>query len=323
MANPKKCQSLSFFLKDAKQPPVVSVGLYQYDRAHKVKKFKINLSYLEGTLSSIINVGLFAVKLWAGTVTGSISMIADAWHTLSDTFTSLVVIFGSWVAGKPKDDSHPFGHGRAEIIGAVVIGTLLGIVGISFMRDSYLQLKNRAEVLFDNKSIIIFACSIVLKEGLAQFALWAGKKSSSRALIADGWHHRSDAIASALIVLGALVGKFFWWIDGALGLLVSLLILYAAFEIIREGASILMGEGVDRDFEVEIRKTVEKESPEVNHIHHIHVHRYGDHIEVTMHIRVRGSITLKEAHKTTSRLEQVLRKDLKIEPTIHIEPDDY
>jgi cation diffusion facilitator family transporter len=279
-----------------------------------------NLSYLEGGLSAVVNTGLFGLKLWAGVTTGSIAMIADAWHTLSDTFTSLILIVGGWISGKPKDTRHPFGHGRAEIIVAIVIGTLLGFVGLNFLRESYLQLKARPQILFGNTSLLIFGVSVVLKEGLAQFAIRAGKKNDSRALIADGWHHRSDAVASALIVIGALVGKYLWWIDGVLGILVSVLILYAAFEIFREAASVLMGEGVDHDFVRRIRESITRVEPEVSDIHHIHAHRYGEHIEVTLHVRIRGSISLNEAHETASRMEEALKKELNIEPTIHVEP---
>jgi cation diffusion facilitator family transporter len=177
---------------------------------------KQQLGYIEGWLSTVLNTLLFGLKLWVGIRAGSVAMVADAWHTLSDTLTSIVVIFGFWIAGKPQDREHPFGHGRAEVIGAVVIGTLLAVVGFNFLVKSYHQLRNPQHVNFSLFSIVVFAISIVLKEALAQFSLWAGKKVKSQSLIADGWHHRSDAIASALIVIGALFGKTFWWIDGVL-----------------------------------------------------------------------------------------------------------
>lgn len=281
---------------------------------------KQQLGYLEGWLSSVLNSVLFGFKLWVGLAIGSVAMIADAWHTLSDTMTSAVVLVGFWIAGKPRDKEHPFGHGRAELIGAIIIATLLALVGFNFLKDSYLQLRDAKPVNFSTLGVIIFLISVFLKEGLAQFSIWAGKKVNSKALIADGWHHRSDAIASLLIVVGALLGKHFWWIDGVLGLLVSLLILYAAFDIIKETSYTLLGERMGPELEEQIKQVVKIVAPEVSEIHHPHVHRYGDHIEVTLHLRMDENYSLQQAHDIVTKIEDELRKTLHIEPTIHAEP---
>ncbi|MEW5815182.1 MAG: cation diffusion facilitator family transporter [Spirochaetota bacterium] len=281
---------------------------------------KKKLGYIEGLSSSIINVGLFALKLWVGIISGSVAMIADSWHTLSDTLTSIVVLFGFWISGKPRDMKHPFGHGRAELIAALIIGTLLGLVGLNFLKDSYLQLKNAHAVRFSLLSIVIFLISVFIKEGLAQFSMWAGRKTKSTSLIADGWHHRSDAIASALIVVGALFGRYFWWIDGVLGILVSLLIIYAAFTIIKEAADTFMGEEADSRLKQEIEEVIKRVIPDMKDMHHLHVHKYGDHVEVTLHVNISDKYTFQQAHDLTTQVENSLRESLKIEPTIHIEP---
>ncbi|MBN1562791.1 MAG: cation transporter [Anaerolineae bacterium] len=281
---------------------------------------KQRLGYVEGWLSAIVNTVLFGFKLWAGMSLGSIAMIADAWHTLSDTLTSAVVLFGFWIAGKPKDKEHPFGHGRAELVSAIIIGTLLAVVGLNFLQDSYEQLRNHHAVTFKLIGILVFVLSILLKEALAQFSIWAGKKINSQALLADGWHHRSDAIASALIVVGGLFGAKFWWIDGVLGLGVSLLIIYAAFSIIKDAADSLLGEPMTAELEQQIFQVVQETAPETSELHHTHVHRYGDHTEVTFHIRLNAAYPLHQAHAIVTTIEQELRRQLHIEPTIHAEP---
>ena len=285
-----------------------------------MKTEKQRLGYIEGWVSSGLNVALFGLKLWVGMLSGSIAMIADAWHTLSDTLTSLVVVFGFWVSGKPRDKEHPFGHGRAEVIAAAIIGTLLAVVGVNFLKESYLQLQQHIPVNFTLTGILIFGVSIVLKEGLAQFSIWAGRKVNSQALIADGWHHRSDAIASLLIVVGALFGEYFWWIDGVLGLLVSLLILYAAFDILRQASESLLGESIDPKLEQDIQQVITRIAPDTSGMHHPHVHRYGDHLEVTFHLKMNANYSLYQAHDLVSRIENELRATLHIEPTIHAEP---
>ena len=284
----------------------------------ELQKRKLGLA--EGIISSVTNVALFGVKIWVGMLTGSVAMIADAWHTLSDTVTSLVVIFGFWVSGKPGDRDHPFGHGRAELVGSVVIGTLLAVVGVTFLRESFTQLRSGAAVHFSTLSVVVFACSAVFKEALARFSIWAGRKADSKSLIADGWHHRSDAIASALIVVGSLLGRRIWWIDGVLGIAVAALILYAAVEIIRDTAKVFLGEAAGAKLTQDIMDIVQQEAPDVVMVHHIHVHRYGHHAEVTLHVHLPDNYRLKQAHDVVTSLETVLRTTLKVEPTIHVEP---
>ena len=276
--------------------------------------------YLEGGLSVILNTGLFALKFWVGTISGSIAMIADAWHTLSDTLTSLVLLLGFWMAARRPDEEHPFGHGRAEIISALIIGALLAVVGFGFLKESVVRLQHQAAATFGPVAMIVFGASVLLKEGLAQFSLWAGRRTNSESLKADGWHHRSDAIASALIVLGGLLGTRFWWLDGVMGICVSLLILYATYDIMKHAASPLLGEAPDGAMERRIQEIVRAVAPNVHALHHFHMHRYGEHVELTFHIRLPADLKLAEAHETTTRIETALRDQLNIEATIHAEP---
>jgi cation diffusion facilitator family transporter len=282
---------------------------------------KQKLGYLEGWLSIVINTLLFAVKFWAGSRIGSVSMVADSWHTLSDTLTSVVVIVGFWIMARPADKEHPYGHARAENIAAIIIGVLLAVVGVYFGYESIQRLLHRQSVSFSLLAIIIFAVSVLFKEGLAQFAFWAGRKADSQAVTADGWHHRSDAIASLLIVVGALVGAKLWWMDGALGVGVALLIIWAAVGIIRETSSILMGEELDGETRKVILENVRKEYADVaDDVHHLHVHRYGGTVALTLHIRVPAAMSVKESHAISDRIEGRLKREMRLDATVHMEP---
>jgi cation diffusion facilitator family transporter len=275
---------------------------------------------VEGWLSVALNTLLFGLKFWFGRASLSVSMVADAWHTLSDTLTSVVVIVGFFIMARPADREHPFGHARAEGIAAIVIGVLLAVVGGSFFVDSVKRLAEARAASFSAAAVAVFAVSIVLKEALAQFAFRAGRKIGSRAVTADGWHHRSDAIASALIVAGALAGRSLWWMDGALGIGVSLLILWAALDIVRTSASPLLGESVDRVTETRVAAAIRAEHPAVEDVHHLHVHRYGRNVEMTVHVRLPPRMSVAEAHGISERLERRILADLGIVATVHVEP---
>jgi cation diffusion facilitator family transporter len=285
-----------------------------------VKKDRRSLAYLEGTVSLILNLVLFGLKYWAGLVSGSVAIIADAWHTLSDSITSLVVIIGAKAAHKPADEKHPFGHGRAELIASVIIGVLLGMVGFNFVLESVEKLQSRQAGGFGTLAVVVFAVSVVLKETMARFAIHAGKKSGYRSLAADGWHHRSDAVASALILAGIFLGRRFWWIDGALGIAVALLIIYAAFDVIRDAVDPLMGKAADEKLIEQLRQIGREVAGQPLHVHHVHIHEYGSNTELTLHINMDGSIPLERAHEMGSAFEKAVRERLDMEATVHIEP---
>ncbi|MBN2571068.1 MAG: cation transporter [Ignavibacteriales bacterium] len=278
------------------------------------------LGYIEGFASVIINVILFVIKIWVGILVGSVAMIADAWHTLSDTLTSGIVILGVWISKKPADKKHPFGHGRAELISAIIISILLALVAINFIIDSIGQLIEQTKVQYTTTSIIVFAVSIFIKESLARFSIWAGKKASLKSLIADGWHHRSDAIASAVILIGALLGPLFWWLDGVLGLFVSILILKVAYDVFKDTSTLLMGEKPDDELITKIKETVREITGDTLNLHHEHLHRYGEHIEISFHLCLPGDLTLTQTHEIIDRIEKKLKTELNIYATIHAEP---
>ncbi|MBN2533015.1 MAG: cation transporter [Spirochaetales bacterium] len=280
------------------------------------------LAYTEGWVSIVLNTLLFALKYWAGIVTGSVAIIADAWHTLSDSITSIVVIAGAKASSKPADNEHPFGHGRAELIASIIISALLGVVAINFMVESINKLIHSESAHFGLFAIIVFLVSAVLKEALAIFSFWAGKKADSRSLKADGWHHQSDAIASIVILAGIFLQNYFWWIDGVLGIIVALLIFYTALDILIKGANPLLGEKPDEELRKKITAIAEEIYPANIYIHHMHIHRYGNHTELSFHIKLKGQITLNQAHKMATQLELALKEKLGIYATIHMEPLD-
>ncbi len=271
--------------------------------------------------SLVLNIVLFGIKLWAGIVSNSVALVADAWHTLSDSISSITVFIGLKVSSQPADKKHPYGHGRAEIISAVVVGVLLAVVGFNFLIESILKLRSHEEVHYGMVAIVVTIISIVVKEGMAQYSIIIGKKSRSKALIADGWHHRSDAISSAVILVGILIGRKFWWIDGTLGILISLMLFYTTYVILRDAVSVLLGEEIDKSTKKEIKKIGKSIKGYDVQPHHFHAHQYGLHTEITFHIRLPGDMLLKEAHNIATEYENTVFKKHGLIATIHIDPD--
>jgi cation diffusion facilitator family transporter len=285
-----------------------------------MKKKSTSLAYLEGWLSIVVNVLLFGLKYWAGIVTHSVAIIADAWHSLSDSLSSLVLLVGVKAATKPADKKHPFGHGRAELIASVIIGVVLAIVGFDFFMEGISKLSKHEAADFGTFAVVVIAVSVVVKEGIAQFSFWASRQTGSQVLRADGWHHRSDAISSVVILVGIFFGKYFWWIDGVLGILIAILILYTAYDILKEGINPLLGEHPDEELVSRIKAIADRFAPSAVDAHHIHCHRYGRHRELTFHIYLDGATNLNDSHAIADAIETAIREELDIEATIHVEP---
>ena len=286
----------------------------------ELTKNKVKYANIEGWLSLLSNVVLFALKFWVGLISGSVALIADAWHTLSDSLSSIILLVAIKISNKPADEDHPFGHGRAEIIASLIIGVLLSVISFNFLLDSIEKFSNHQSANFGTIVIIVTIISIIVKELLAQYAIWAYKKTKLNTLKAEAWHHRSDAISSVIILIGILFGKSFWWMDSVLGIMVALLIFYASYEVIHDAINPLMGEKPNKKLISKIKNLISRITDIDVHFHHLHIHNYGEHTEITFHIMLPPHISLHEAHIITEKIELTIRKELNLEATIHMEP---
>lgn len=275
---------------------------------------------LAGIVSILVNVALFALKYWAGIVSGSVALLADAWHTLSDSLTSIVVIAGVRLAGKKADREHPFGHGRWEQIASIFIGFILAIVAYEFIREAYDKFRSHEAADYGMIAIVVTIISILVKEGLSQYALYIYRKTELSTLRADAWHHRSDALSSVIILVGIFLKKWFWWIDSLLAVIVSLILFWAVYDIIKKAIFSLLGEVPSSELISRITAIAERTTGTDMHLHHFHIHVYGSHKELTFHIRVPDETNIKEAHRIANKIEKNILKELDIQATIHAEP---
>ncbi|MCD6337441.1 MAG: cation transporter [Candidatus Marinimicrobia bacterium] len=278
------------------------------------------LAFNEGRLSLIANLILFGLKLWAGLISASSAMIADAWHTLSDSLSSLIILIAARISGKKADKEHPFGHGRAELIAALIVGMLLVLIAVDFFIEGIHRLSDHTSAQYGLIAIIVTSVSIIVKELMAQYAFSAYRRTSFLSLKADGWHHRSDAISSMIILVGIAIGRFAWWVDGALTLIVAIMIGRTALQIIIEGIKPLLGESPDDELLTYLSVRCDELMKMKTNVHHVHLHRYGQHLELTFHLELPPEMSLKEAHENVSIVERKIKEEKDIEATIHVEP---
>ena len=274
----------------------------------------------EGWFSIIGNIFLFGLKYWAGISTGSLALIADAWHTLTDSVSSVIVLIGGKISRKPADDDHPFGHGRAEHIAAIIIGVMLSIIAFDFVVGAANKFISREHTTFGLFAWIATIVSILVKEGMAQYAFWAAKKVNSSILKADGWHHRTDVLSSVIILVGIAVGNTFWWTDAVLSFIVAIMIGWASYKILSSEIKSLLGESPSEELLIAIQKSTKDVFDAPLHLHHIHIHTYGRHTELSCHIKLPPEMSLNEAHEICTKVENIIHTQFGFVATIHAEP---
>lgn len=270
----------------------------------------------------ITNTLLVILKYWVGLQLSSVAIMAEAWHSLSDSLTTIIVLVGFKMASKPADKEHPFGHGRMEVISSLIIALVLFLVVFNFFVEATNRLIQRQSVQYTQTALIIFIISLVVKELMAQVSIRVGRKIKSDSLITDGWHHRSDAFASLIVVVGIFLNPYFWWIDGVMGIIISLIIAKIAFDILRDTVSRLIGEKPEESFIRELEKIVRENTFKDVKLHHVHLHKYGNHRELTLHIVLPKDMKLDKAHQIATDLEKIINTEMSVDTTIHVESEE-
>lgn len=295
------------------------IRILRLDHGDRRKKY----GYFTGTLSIIINIGLFAVKLVFGLALRSISILADAVHSLSDVATSLILIVGIHMSAKPPDQRHPFGHGRAELITSVIIACILVAIGYEFIEKGIHRISAPTMLRPDIKVVILFAGTIILKELLARMTFTLGRAVNSAAIRADAWHHRTDSLSTVLVIIGLILYRAgISAVDGILGIVVGIFIGYTGIMLIRESASSLMGEAPSPEFINHI-KMLALSCEGIRDVHHIRIHDYGGRLEITIHIRLKADTPLAIAHIKATEVETCIQEAVEdAQVTVHTEPGD-
>ena len=280
-------------------------------------------------VGSAVNFLLLVFKFFAGITGHSAAMLADAVHSLSDFITVIVVIVFVRIAGKPEDKGHDYGHGKYETLATAIIGLLLLCVGFGIFWNGassiYTFLQGGQLESPGVVALVAALVSIVSKEILYQYTVIQGKKLNSQAVVANAWHHRSDALSSIGTAIGIggaiLLGDHWRVLDPIAAVVVSFFIMKVSVQLLIPCVDELLEKSLPDDVEKEIEQTV-LSFPGVSQPHHLRTRRIGSYYAIEIHVRMDGKITLEEAHGTATAIENKL-KEMFGKGThvgIHVEP---
>ena len=285
--------------------------------------------YKVTAIGSVVNILLVIFKFVAGFVGRSSAMVADAVHSLSDLLTDFIIIIFVKKASKPIDHTHEYGHGKFETLATLVIGIILIVVGLGIMitgvEDCVKFFQGdrgeRPRII----ALIAAVLSIILKEGAYRYTLSQGNKINSSVLIANAWHHRSDAFSSIATLIGVagsmFLGKNGLILDPLAAILVSIYICKSGFDVVKPSLDELLEKSLPIETEKEIRDIL-KSVEGIEGIHNLKTRKIGNRIAVEAHAEMDGSISLEKAHQIASEAEKEIKKKYgqKTHIGIHMEP---
>ena len=266
-------------------------------------------------IGSIVNLLLVVCKFVAGFLGRSTAVVADAVHSLSDLITDIVVLVFVRISGKPADDDHDYGHGKYETLATAIIGIALFAVGVGILVESIekiVAVVNGAVLPRPSLlAVIVTLLSVVSKEALYWYTIKMGRKYNSQAVVANGWHHRSDAFSSIGVLIGIVgamvLGDKWSVLDPIAAAVVSVFIVKVAIDLVKPCVEELLERSLPNDIEQQIEQTILSVDG-VTSPHHLRTRRIGNNYAIEVHIRMDGNLTLHEAHCITSAVERRLKE---------------
>lgn len=266
------------------------------------------------------NVLLALLKLAVGFLYSSIALISDGVHSLSDVVTSVIGYAGIKISSKPPDKSHPFGHSRFEPLVAFLIGEALLIVAYEIGRDSVYRLLRGEAIEVNSIMLGVTVLSILAKELMFRYSIHVGRRLDSQILIADAYHHRSDALSSLAVLVGLSLQRLgFEYGDALAGLVVALFLVKVSLEIVLENVGYLTGKAPPFEVCEEIKNRA-LSVPNVLSVHDLRAHYVGNRLHVELHIEVPPELSLKEAHDASEEVKRRIEELPEVERAfVHVD----
>ena len=277
--------------------------------------------YLGSIVGIICNLILSIIKITVGVISSSVSIMADGFNNLSDMASSLITMVGIKLANMPADKEHPFGHGRMEYLSALVVAFMVMLVGAQFIKSSVDRILNPTKVSFEIIPFILLLISLILKLWLSRFNKYVGEKINSSALKAASVDALGDVFTSSCVIISFLASKFTTIpIDGYVGVLVSLAILYAGYSLVKDTISPLLGEAPDEELVKAIKQGVLSYDNIIG-VHDLIIHNYGvGKCMASIHAEIPSNIDLVTFHEIIDTAEREISQKLNIYLVIHMDP---
>lgn len=278
-----------------------------------------------GSLSGFVGIGcnvvLFALKMLIGTLSGSVSIAADALNNLSDASGSVVTLLGFRMADKPADEEHPYGHARAEYLSGLAVAVLILFIGFELVKSSVSKIFHPESVVFSAELVAVLVASIVVKLGLCRFNTKLGKRIDSATLLATAADSRNDCIATGAVLLSAVVEHLTSLpIDGYMGLAVAIFILYSGLGLAKDTVSPLLGENADTELREKIVDYI-CSNPKVLGYHDLMVHDYGPGKRfASIHVEMDHREDPLECHELIDDMERECLRSHNVQLVIHYDP---
>ena len=274
-----------------------------------------------GVVGIVSNLILCIMKILIGLVSRSIAIIADGINNLADASSSIITLVGFKLASQPEDEDHPYGHARIEYLTGLFISIVIIVIGLQLLRTSIDKILHPDPLEFSCLTIIILVAAILIKLWQSLFNRSIGRKIRSVTLMATAADSRNDVISTSAVLISVIVGKITGiQIDGYMGCLVALFIIWSGIQLVRETTSPLLGEAPDQELVDSIAEIVKKE-PGVLGIHDLMVHNYGPgKIFASMHIEVDADGDLMESHDMIDNIEKRIKDELHVEFVVHMDP---
>ena len=282
---------------------------------------RAKIGSLSGFVGIACNLLLFAGKIIVGTLTGSMSITADAMNNLTDASSSIVTLIGFRLAQKPADEDHPYGHARFEYLSGLAVAAMIIVIGFELAKGSVEKIIHPTPVEYSVVAMLVLAASIAVKLWLSLFNSTLGKRISSTALLATAADSRNDVLATGVVLLAALVQYFTrWQIDAVLGLGVALFILWSGWNLIRETISPLLGEAASPELRELIVDYI-SEQPHVLGFHDLMVHDYGPGQRfASLHVEMDMRDDPLYCHELIDDMERECLRSHNIHLVIHYDP---
>lgn len=277
-----------------------------------------NFTSIVGIISNIV---LCTVKILIGVVANSIAIIADGFNNLADASSSVITLVGFKLAAAPEDEEHPYGHARIEYLTGLLVSAIIIILGFELLKTSFDKILHPEAADFSYVTLGVLVVAILMKLWQAGFYIAAGKKINSVALSAAGADSRNDVISTTAVLISALAAKFFdLQLDGIMGCLVALFIMWSGIQLVRETSSPLLGEAPDPELVDAIMEGIEAHEGVIG-IHDLMVHNYGPgRVFASVHVEIDADSDIMECHDMIDNIERDLSRDLKIHLVVHMDP---